>query len=48
MRLKSLLAAIGLLALVLGSRGAVAVMGIAGALGIVALVLLMPRARRIE
>jgi predicted MFS family arabinose efflux permease len=39
---------IGLLALVLGSRGAVAVMGIAGALGIVTLVFLMPRARQIE
>jgi MFS family permease len=38
---------IGLLALVLGSRGAVAVMGIAGALGIVTLVFLMPRARQI-
>ena len=39
---------IGLLALVLGSRGAVAVMGIAGALGIVMLVWLMPRAREIK
>jgi len=39
---------IGLLALVLGSRGAVAAMGIAGALGIAMLAWLMPRARRIE
>jgi len=39
---------IGLLAVVLGSRGAVAVMGIVGALGIVALVWLMPRARQIK
>jgi hypothetical protein len=39
---------IGLLAFVLGSRGAVAAMGIAGALGIVILVWLMPRARQIK
>jgi MFS family permease len=39
---------IGLLALVLGSRGAVATMGIIGALGIVALVWRMPGARRIQ
>jgi predicted MFS family arabinose efflux permease len=39
---------IGLLAVVLGSRGAVAVMGIVGALGIVALVWRMPGARRIQ
>jgi MFS family permease len=39
---------IGLLAFVLGSRGAVAAMGIAGALGIVVLVWLMPRARQIR
>ena len=39
---------IGLLAAVLGSRGAVAVMGIAGALGIVMLAWLMPRAREIK
>lgn len=38
---------IGLLALVLGSRGAVAAMGIAGALGIAVLVWRMPGARRI-
>jgi predicted MFS family arabinose efflux permease len=39
---------IGLLAAVLGSRGAVATMGIAGALGILMLVWLMPRARQIK
>ena len=39
---------IGLLAVVLGSRGAVAVMGIVGALGIAALVWRMPGARRIQ
>ena len=39
---------IGLLALALGSRGAVAVMGIVGALGIAALVWSMPGARRIQ
>jgi predicted MFS family arabinose efflux permease len=39
---------IGLLAVVLGSRGAVAAMGIAGALGIVALAWRMPGARRIQ
>jgi predicted MFS family arabinose efflux permease len=39
---------IGLLAAVLGSRGAVAAMGIAGALGIVMLAWLMPRARQIK
>ena len=39
---------IGLLAYVLGSRGAVAAMGAAGALGIVVLVWLMPRARQIK
>jgi len=39
---------IGLLAFVLGSRGAVAAMGTAGALGIVVLVWLMPRARQIK
>jgi len=39
---------IGLLAVVLGSRGAVATMGIVGALGIVTLVFLMPRARQIK
>jgi predicted MFS family arabinose efflux permease len=39
---------IGLLALALGSRGAVAAMGIVGALGIVILALLMPRARQIK
>jgi len=39
---------IGLLAVVLGSRGAVAMMGIVGALGIVLLVYLMPRARHIR
>ncbi|MPZ44484.1 MAG: MFS transporter [Betaproteobacteria bacterium] len=39
---------IGLLAVVLGSRGAVAVMGIVGALGIVALAWRMPGARRIQ
>ena len=38
----------GLLAFVLGSRGAVAVMGIVGALGIVTLVWRMPRARQIQ
>lgn len=41
-------ALIGLLAAVLGSRGAVALMGIAGALGIAALVWRMPGARRIQ
>jgi predicted MFS family arabinose efflux permease len=39
---------IGLLAAVIGSRGAVAAMGIAGALGIVILVWRMPRARQIK
>jgi len=39
---------IGLLAYVLGSRGAVAAMGALGALGIVMLVWLMPRARQIK
>lgn len=39
---------IGLLAVVLGSRGAVAAMGIAGALGIVVLAWRMPGARRIQ
>jgi predicted MFS family arabinose efflux permease len=39
---------IGLLAFALGSRGAVAVMGIVGALGIVMLAWLMPRARQIK
>ena len=39
---------IGLLAFVLGSRGAVATMGVLGAVGIVLLVLLMPRARQIK
>jgi predicted MFS family arabinose efflux permease len=39
---------IGLLAVVLGSRGAVAAMGVAGALGIVALMWFMPRARQIQ
>ena len=39
---------IGLLAVVLGSRGAVAAMGIVGALGIAALVWWMPGARRIR
>jgi predicted MFS family arabinose efflux permease len=39
---------IGVLAFVLGSRGAVAAMGIAGTLGIVILVWLMPRARQIK
>jgi MFS family permease len=39
---------IGLLAAVLGSRGAVAAMGIAGALGIVMLAWLMPHARQIK
>jgi MFS family permease len=39
---------IGVLALALGSRGAVAAMGIAGALGIVMLAWLMPRARQIK
>ena len=39
---------IGLLALAFGSRGAVAVMGIVGALGIVMLAWLMPRARQIK
>jgi MFS family permease len=39
---------IGFLAVVLGSRGAVAAMGIAGALGIVALAWRMPGARRIQ
>jgi predicted MFS family arabinose efflux permease len=39
---------IGLLAYILGSRGAVAVMGLAGALGIVMLAWLMPGARRIK
>jgi hypothetical protein len=33
---------------VLGSRGAVAAMGLAGVLGILILVWLMPRARRIK
>jgi predicted MFS family arabinose efflux permease len=41
-------ALIGLLALALGSRGAVVAMGIAGALGIIVLMRLMPGARRIE
>jgi predicted MFS family arabinose efflux permease len=39
---------IGLLAYWAGARGAVAAMGIAGALGIVILVWLMPRARQIK
>jgi MFS family permease len=39
---------VGLLAFVIGSRGAVAAMGAAGALGIVVLVWLMPRARQIK
>jgi hypothetical protein len=39
---------IGLLASVLGTRGAVAAMGTAGALGIATLVWLMPRARQIK
>ncbi|HEX2828181.1 MAG TPA: MFS transporter [Burkholderiales bacterium] len=39
---------IGLLAAALGSRGAVAAMGIAGALGMVILAWLMPRARQIK
>lgn len=39
---------IGLLAALLGSRGAVAAMGAAGAVGIVMLVWLMPRARQIK
>ena len=39
---------IGLLAVVLGSRGAVATMGIVGALAIVALAWRMPGARRIQ
>ena len=39
---------IGLLAFVLGARVAVAVMGAVGALGIVVLVWLMPRARQIK
>jgi hypothetical protein len=39
---------IGLLAVVLGTRGAVATMGIVGALGIVVLVWRMPGARRIQ
>ena len=39
---------IGLLAFVLGSRGAVAAMGVVGALGIVMLLWLMPRARQIK
>lgn len=39
---------IGLLAVVLGSRGAVAAMGIVGAMGIVMLAWLMPQARRIK
>ena len=39
---------IGLLAAVLGSRGAVAAMGAAGTLGIAILVWLMPRARQIK
>jgi predicted MFS family arabinose efflux permease len=39
---------IGLLAVVLGSRGAVAMMGIIGALGIAALAWWMPGARRIQ
>ena len=39
---------IGLLAVVLGTRGAVAAMGILGALGIVALAWRMPGARRIQ
>jgi len=41
-------AVIGLLAALLGSRGAVALMGIVGALGIVALAWRMPGARRIQ
>jgi predicted MFS family arabinose efflux permease len=41
-------ALIGLLAALLGSRGAVATMGIVGALGIAALVWRMPGARRIQ
>jgi hypothetical protein len=39
---------IGLLALVLGSRGAVAAMGIVGALGIALLAWRMPGARQIK
>jgi hypothetical protein len=39
---------IGLLAFLVGSRGAVAAMGIAGAVGIVTLAWLMPRARQIR
>jgi predicted MFS family arabinose efflux permease len=39
---------IGLLAVVLGSRGAVAVMGIVGALGIAMLAWRMPGARQIQ
>jgi predicted MFS family arabinose efflux permease len=39
---------IGLLAFALGSRGAVAVMGIVGALAILVLLWLMPRARQIK
>ena len=39
---------IGLLAVVLGTRGAVAAMGVAGVLGIVVLVWRMPEARRIQ
>jgi predicted MFS family arabinose efflux permease len=39
---------IGLLAFAVGSRGAVAAMGVAGALAIVTLVWLMPRARQIK
>jgi predicted MFS family arabinose efflux permease len=39
---------IGLLALVLGSRGAVGAMGVVGALSIVVLARLMPRARQIK
>jgi predicted MFS family arabinose efflux permease len=39
---------IGVLAFVLGSRGAVAAMGTVGALGIVILVWLMPRTRQIK
>jgi hypothetical protein len=39
---------IGLLAYLVAARGAVAAMGIAGALGILILVWLMPRARQIK
>jgi predicted MFS family arabinose efflux permease len=41
-------ALVGLLAVVLGARGAIAVMGIVGALGIAVLAWRMPRARQIE